>query len=185
MFTFRAPWAPYLREHNPLVNKRAPVPERAQVHRQGEVDLEAVYREQGDRLWRALVGFTGNWDIAAEAVSEAFAQALGRREQIRDPAAWVWKAAFRIATGELQRYRRSPPTPMAGSYRDPEPPTDLIKALSRLSRNQRGAVLLHHYAGYPVRDVARILGSTPTAVRVHLMRGRRRLRQLLEDHDDA
>jgi RNA polymerase sigma-70 factor (ECF subfamily) len=174
-----------VRRHNALVNKRARVAERAQVHRQGEVDLEAVYREQGDRLWRALVGFTGHGDMAAEAVSEAFAQALGRGEQIRDPVAWVWKAAFRIAAGELQRDQRSPAPLAAGSYRDPEPPTDLITALSRLSRNQRGAVLLHHYAGYPVREVARILGSTPAAVRVHLMRGRRRLRQLLEDHDDA
>jgi len=42
-------------------------------------------------------------------------------------------------------------------------------------------VVLHHAAGYPVNDVANLIGSTSPAVRVHLMRGRRRLRELLGD----
>jgi DNA-directed RNA polymerase specialized sigma24 family protein len=44
-------------------------------------------------------------------------------------------------------------------------------------------VVLHHGAGYPVREVAAIIGSTPAAVRVHLSRGRRRLRDLLGGDD--
>jgi RNA polymerase sigma-70 factor (ECF subfamily) len=59
-----------------------------------------------------------------------------------------------------------------------------MEALRVLPRKQRAAVVLHHGAGYPVRDVARIIGSTPAAVRVHLSRGRRRLRELLGGDDD-
>ena len=69
----------------------------------------------------------------------------------------------------------------AGSSLDPS--GSLIAALRMLSPKQRGSLVLHHYAGYPVRDVARILGSTSAAVRVHLSRGRRRLRALLENED--
>jgi RNA polymerase sigma-70 factor (ECF subfamily) len=58
-----------------------------------------------------------------------------------------------------------------------------MAALRQLSPMQRGALVLHYYAGYPVRDAARILGSTSAAVRVHLSRGRRRLRGLLEEDD--
>jgi RNA polymerase sigma-70 factor (ECF subfamily) len=167
------------------VSKRARVDERGQVHRQEHVDLEAVYREHGDRLWRALMAFTGDRGLADETVSEAFAQALRRGDQIRDPLRWVWRAAFRIAAGDLQRRRGLPLAPSGGSYEDPEPPTDLLRALAALSPKQRSSVLLHHYAGYPVNDVARIIGSTSAAVRVHLLRGRRKLRQLLEEQDDA
>jgi RNA polymerase sigma-70 factor (ECF subfamily) len=147
-------------------------------------DLEAIYRRDGGRLWRALVGFAGDPELASDAVAEAFAQALRREERLRDPAAWVWRASFRIAAGELKRRGRAQSDEAEASYQDPEPPTDLLRALASLSRNQRGAVVLHHYAGYPVREVARLLGSTSAAVRVHLMRGRRRLRELLEERED-
>jgi RNA polymerase sigma-70 factor, ECF subfamily len=56
-----------------------------------------------------------------------------------------------------------------------------VEALSRLSRMQRGAVVLYHLVGYPVKETAAILGSTPAAVKVHLSRGRRRLRAILEE----
>lgn len=72
-----------------------------------------------------------------------------------------------------------------GSYEMEVPARDLIVALCALSERQRASVVLHDGAGYPAREVARILGSTEAAVRVHLMRGRRRLRVLLEDDDDA
>ena len=70
-----------------------------------------------------------------------------------------------------------------GSYEIEEPARELISALRKLSPKQRSAVVLHHGAGYPLREVAAILCSTTGAVKVHLARGRRRLRQLLEDDD--
>lgn len=63
----------------------------------------------------------------------------------------------------------------------PHEASELFDALRRLSPNQRAAVVLHHYAGYPVKDIASMIGSTPPAVRVHLSVGRKRLRTLLEE----
>ena len=40
--------------------------------------LEALYRDDGDRLWRALLVFAGDPEVASDAVAEAFAQALRR-----------------------------------------------------------------------------------------------------------
>ena len=57
-----------------------------------------------------------------------------------------------------------------------EPADELIGALSRLSPKQRACLVLHHYAGYPVKEVAAIVGSTTAAVKVHLSQGRKRLR---------
>jgi RNA polymerase sigma factor (sigma-70 family) len=71
------------------------------------------------------------------------------------------------------------------SYEMEEPARDLVVALGSLSERQRAAVVLHDAAGYPAREVARIVGSTEAAVRVHGMRGRRRLRELLREDDDA
>ncbi len=145
-------------------------------------DLERLYREEGARLWWALLAYSGDREIASDAAAEAFAQALARGDALHSPLGWVWKVAFRVAAGELKRRGR-----MSGLVErayDPPEPSDLIAALAKLSQRQRAAVILHHYAGYPLKEVAAILGSTKATVSVHLTRGRRRLRELLEDEDD-
>jgi DNA-directed RNA polymerase specialized sigma24 family protein len=66
---------------------------------------------------------------------------------------------------------------------DPEPLVDVLRALAELTMHQRTAVVLADYAGYPHAEIAKILGSTTAAVAVHVYRGRRRLRSLLEVND--
>ena len=147
--------------------------------------VERLYEEHSARLWRSLVLFSGDREIASDAVSEAFVQLLGRGSAVRDPARWIWRAGFRIAAGLLKE--RGGSTPMIvepeRAYEVPDPLPAIVEGLRRLSPKQRSSVVLHHYAGYPLADVARIIGSTTAAVGVHLHRGRNRLRQLLEDDD--
>ncbi len=135
-------------------------------------------------MWRALTAYTGSRDMAQDAVAEAFAQAIARGEEIRSPERWVWKAAYRIAAGELKRRGTFsdfvPDSPVAAD----EAAWEIRAALAELSPMQRAAVVLHYYAGYPASDTAEITGSTTAAVWVHLSRGRRRLVRLLEENDD-
>jgi RNA polymerase sigma-70 factor (ECF subfamily) len=143
-------------------------------------DLESVYRSDGRRLWCSLVAFCGDRDVADEAVAEAYAQALRRGGELRHPDRWVWKAAFRIAAGDLQRRRRSRPLQDRVVVHNPEPAWDLIDALGRLSERQRACLILHYYVGFSSIEIARLTDSTPPAVRMHLSRGRRRLGSILE-----
>jgi RNA polymerase sigma-70 factor (ECF subfamily) len=152
--------------------------------------VEDLYREEGARLWRAVVAYTGDREVANDAVAEAFAQALRRGKAVRRPLPWIWRAAFRIAAGELAGRARFADVEATGDVAQPsehggfdDPSGALMAALRQLSPMQRGALVLHYYGGYSVRDSARILGSTSAAVRVHLSRGRRRLRALLEEDD--
>jgi RNA polymerase sigma-70 factor (ECF subfamily) len=146
-------------------------------------EVERLYRDHGARLWHALLGFCGDPEVASDALAEAFAQALRRGEAIREPLAWIWRAAFRIARGELKERSRHGVASHEESYEMEEPAVELIGALRKLSSRQRAAVVLHHLADYAVKEVATMLGTTSSAVRVHLTRGRRRLRALLEETD--
>jgi RNA polymerase sigma-70 factor (ECF subfamily) len=146
----------------------------------------AVYDEVHARLWRSVLAWSGSADVADDATAEAFAQLLRRGDGVRDPAAWVWRAAFRIAGGEMARRRRdasSRPVPEVGRTL-PEPALDLIAALRTLSEQQRACVALAYIADLPATEVARTLGTTAAVVRVQLMRARRRLRDLLGDEED-
>lgn len=145
--------------------------------------IELVYREQGARMWRAVFLASGSREVADDAVAEAFAQALRRGGALRDPAAWVWRVAFRVAAGELKERGR------VDAFRDdpvegmPDPFIDLWRALARLPRKQRASIVLADYAGWSHREIAKALDSSVSAVGVHVHRARKHLRGLLEDED--
>ena len=146
-------------------------------------ELERLYRDQRDRMWRAVFAFAGDPEVASDAVAEAFAQALKRGEAIRSPERWLWRTIFRIAAGELQQRRRRAPERIEATYEMDDLARDLVVALARLSQRQREAVILHHAVGYQAKEIARITGSTTPAVHVQLSRARKRLRELLETDD--
>jgi RNA polymerase sigma-70 factor, ECF subfamily len=144
-----------------------------------------VYQTEHKKLWRSLVGFSGSRELADDAVSEAFAQLIVRGDAIRDPRAWVWKVAFQIAAGELQRRGKGIPPGSERSYDMPEPLFDVLRALTHLGPKQRLAVVLHDYADRPTQEIAGILGVTRATVHAHLSQGRAKLRKQLEVHDDV
>jgi RNA polymerase sigma factor (sigma-70 family) len=146
--------------------------------------VERVYREDGARLWRAMLAFTGDPDTASDVVAEAFAQLLHRGDAVRSPQRWVWRAAFRIAAGELKRRRVRPPTPVETVDAPGEGIIDVLDALQKLPRKQRAAVVLRHSLGYTPREIAAILEVAPPTARVHIARGLKRLRTLLKEADD-
>lgn len=143
--------------------------------------VDALYRKDADRLWRAVLAFAGDPEIASDAVAEAYAQLIRRGLGVRDPAAWTWRAAFKIAAGSLKARPRPPDAVPTLTYVDAYVDADLLSALRQLPESQRAAVILHYYADLPVREIARRLDSSSLAVRANLSRGRRRLRQLLGD----
>jgi RNA polymerase sigma factor (sigma-70 family) len=147
------------------------------------VGAEELYRSEHQRLWRSVLLYSGDPEIASDAVAEAFAQLLRRGGQVRSPKPWVWRATFRIARGELKR--RSVNTARPDDIAPPAPPEDIrvATALLSLSPRQRSSIVLHYFAGYTYKEVAEIIGSTAAAVSVHMTRGRRRLRSALEEDD--
>lgn len=135
-----------------------------------ESPIESAFRREAPRLWRSLLLTTGSREVADDAVSEAFAQALRRGDELRDPAAWVWRAAFRIARGEMKRQQGVDTFSRDIRQEAPESLVDVFRALAQLSLHQRTAVVLADYAGHSQRHIAQVLGSSVSAVGVHLHR---------------
>jgi len=148
------------------------------------VDYEQVFRDAAPGLWRTIYAFAaGRRAVADDAVAEAFARALERAGQIRDPVPWLYRTAFRLAAEDLRRERREPELEPDQAAASAAGLAALVPALRQLSAAQRAAIVLHYEADLPVREVARRMGTSAGAVKVHLLRGRRRLRELLGDEE--
>jgi RNA polymerase sigma factor (sigma-70 family) len=161
--------------------------------------LRDAYDRTHPRLWRALRAWSGSGDVADEAAAEAFAQAARRIDALRDVDAWVWRAGFRIAAGELHRRGRRP-VPSGDAIEQlreraelrsvdadsdlPAIAIDLVRSLRQLTEQQRACVVLRDVAGLSAAEIAAVLQTTAGTVRVQLFRSRRALRHLLEADDD-
>jgi RNA polymerase sigma-70 factor (ECF subfamily) len=70
--------------------------------------VEAVFHEESGRIIATLIGFCGSFDLAEEAMQEAFTSALAAwplRGIPRNPAAWITAAAHRKLIDRSRRER--------------------------------------------------------------------------------
>jgi RNA polymerase sigma-70 factor (ECF subfamily) len=150
-----------------------------------------AYRAYYRPLVATVYAATGDYSEATDTVQEAFAVALDRPRQfmeVSDPRAWLRAVALNIAR---QRYRRRvifhrlvrlgrvavPPDIVPGLSAEQ---VDVVRALRKLSRPVREAIVLHHMLDLPVAAVAEELGVPEGTVKARLFRGRAQLGRLLE-----
>ena len=132
-------------------------------------------------------------DLAAaqDVVQEAFCRALARWKQLRgydDPAAWVRRVAWNLATSRWRRARVA--NLHARRHREEyvaEPSPDrvaLARALATLPVQQRRAVILHYLADLPINEIAQQEGVAEGTVKSWLHRGRAALAAQLAENGD-
>ena len=148
------------------------------------VDLGAVFDAQAPGLYRTILAFTGGrGDLAEDAVAEAFARAAARPGELDNTVAWLYRVAFNVATDELRRERRGRDAAVMMPTPSPSEVSELMEALRKLPPRQRAAIVLFHVSDLPVAEVATRMGIAQPTVRVHLVRARRRLAELLGDDE--
>ncbi len=137
------------------------------------------------RIARSILRDDG---LAEDAAQEACAIVYCTVTRLRSAFAFrVW--FYRIAVREAMRLDRK--RALASAFTDElvavADPGDSIerldvhRALGRLSRAQRAAVVLHYYAEMNSREIAAVLRVPDSTVRFHLVRARRKLEALLGD----
>jgi RNA polymerase sigma factor (sigma-70 family) len=146
--------------------------------------VEAVYRAVHPRLWRSLLAYTADADVASDAEAEAFAQVIRRGDAIDDVESWVWRSAFRIAAGLLASRSSG-----LGAV-DVRVPTshsmaEFLGLLSNLSPQQRACVALRYVGAYTPSEIGDLLGTSAGTVRVQLNRAHTTLRSSLTEAEHA
>ncbi len=108
---------------------------------------------------------------------------------LREDAAlrtWLLRIATRHALSRRRRHRPTQPLealpPIRARSAD-QPSLDrmiVAEAMSDLPPQMRAAVVLRHFVGLSVPEVAQVMGKSVNTVKTHLRQGLRRLRSALE-----
>jgi RNA polymerase sigma-70 factor (ECF subfamily) len=140
-----------------------------------------MWSSYGGQVWRAMFAASaGRRDLADDVTAEAFARLITYQRTVNDPLAWLFRTAYRLLNEELRRERQTGAPELESAAVAGEMSPELTTALAALDPNQRLCVFLHYYADLPIGEVARLTGSTQTAVKVRLHRARQKLRATLE-----
>ena len=130
-------------------------------------------------------------DTAHEIAAEAFARLLGRWSRLENPQSYLYMIATNLVRDHWRktgRERKALQAVQAGAPSDPsyQPAQDVHvrELLQALPDRLRSPFLLHYYAGFPVREVATLLGRPEGTIKADLFQARARLRAALGDTDD-
>jgi RNA polymerase sigma-70 factor (ECF subfamily) len=157
-------------------------------------DFDAFYAATQRRIVSHVYGMTGSLHEAEDCVQEAYARAWQRwatiSTEVGNPEAWVRTVAVRLAVSSwrkavnrLKAHRREhQPTEVAGMTPDH---IAVIAALRKISAEQRIAIVLYHYAGLSIEEIAAETRTAPSTVKARLARGRRALAPHLTEFADA
>jgi RNA polymerase sigma-70 factor (ECF subfamily) len=152
---------------------------------EGEAAVERLVQEGYARLVRAVALACGSPAAAEEAVLEALARAWERAAggtEFEHLEGWVLTVALNGTRRSWRRAQRHTPLSDLDGASTPEPDpalVDLRTAVAALPRRQREAVVLHYYLGFPVDQVAAVVGTAPGTVKNALFRARRTLGRAL------
>jgi RNA polymerase sigma factor (sigma-70 family) len=112
---------------------------------------------------------------AEDIAQEAFVRVLVRWRSVRDPAAYVFRTAFRLHGRQRHRaalvavlIRRQRPVDAPPSDGSVVRRAEVDEVLAQLTQRQRECAVLRFYVGFSTDEVANLLRIRPATVRVHL-----------------
>jgi RNA polymerase sigma-70 factor (ECF subfamily) len=178
-------------------------PDAALVQRAASGDQQAfsaLYTRYQRAIYGVIRQMTGDEDVAADLTQEAFVRAWRALPRLRETEAfggWIRTIATNLVRDRARRQR--PEVSMTGATEDDERDFDapdlspsvedqlaqsqqrqlIQQAVLRLPEPQRIVVIMHHFEGVPVADIARELGVPLGTVLSRLARGREALRRRL------
>jgi RNA polymerase sigma-70 factor, ECF subfamily len=163
--------------------------------------LDALVERHAPRVQRLAIQVVGDLEEARDAAQESLVKLCTRLRQFRGDAqfaTWLHRLVVNTCRDRLarQRVRQTEQLEVeerpAGEDSDPsraamlaEARRDLAEALSRLSANQRVAVVLRDVGGLTYEEIARVARMPVGTAKCYVHRARARLRARLEETVEA
>jgi RNA polymerase sigma factor (sigma-70 family) len=166
------------------------------VHPSDCTEVQDLFRRDGRRVFASLVRLLGSFDLAEEALQNAFVAATEQwpRSGIpRNPVAWLISAGRFKAIDQLRRQRRMAPwsevAEQVGAMADPGPAPDEREAVEddrlrliftcchpSLSEEACVALTLREVCGLTTEAIAHACLITPTTLAQRIVRAKAKIR---------
>jgi RNA polymerase sigma-70 factor (ECF subfamily) len=139
----------------------------------GVPDFDAFFRNEYERLARALLILTGSKAQAEDLAQDAFLRVFERWDRVGtmdSPVGYLYRTALNLNRKRLRRSallarRSSEPQPASDPLGQSDTKLDMLRALQMLPRPLREAVVLVKWYGMTSEQAAAVLGVQAVSVR--------------------
>lgn len=144
------------------------------------------YEKQFRYVWNLCIAFLKNVEDTEDAVQEVFMRLLDSELPFADEGqirAWLIVTAKNVCRDELRRARRRE-VPLYDVQTRAVPPPEIDETLTlvrSLPLRYRTPIYLFYYEGYSTAQIAALLSRKESTVRSDLRRGRKKLKEILEE----
>ena len=142
--------------------------------------IETVIRTYGNTLYRLCFVMLGNESDAEDAVQEAFIKYLQKAPQFENSdheKAWLITVAINQCR-DILRFRNRHPQINSEYLQELSAcssDSGILEALMTLPEKFRLVLALYYVEEYRIDEIARMIGKTPSAVKMRLQKGRKLL----------
>ena len=144
------------------------------------VDVEKLYDEYADLLYRIALSHVGNREDAMDAVQDVFVKYVTLKKKMTDNdyrKSWFIRVTINRCYDLLRRRSVRDYTPLddvgeiavSDEY---DLPRNINTMLECVSEKYRTVLVLHYIEGFSIEEIAKIFNVTPSAVKMRLMRAR-------------
>lgn len=152
-----------------------------------ENDLKKAIENYRPMLLRLAYSCTGNHSDSEDIVQDAFVKLYLCRKGFPsddDMKAWLIRVTVNMCKNHVKSWRVGKRSEFPDNITDQKSfyeETVIIEALNKLKPIYRAVIYLYYYEGFSVAEIGHNLKISTTSVTTRLQRGRRALRDILEE----
>lgn len=140
-------------------------------------DVERVVHTYGNMLFRVCLITLGNASDAEDVIQETMITYLQKKSEFKDAEhekAWLITVASNKCK-DLLRFRARHPMidlEQIQEFAAEDSDSGILEALMTLPEKFRIVLILYYVEEYHIEDIAKVIGKTPSAVKMRLQKGR-------------
>lgn len=147
-----------------------------------EEDIQRAVFKYSNMLFKICLVSLGNEHDAKDAVQDTFYQYIRKRTEFENEEhekAWLIRVATNICKNMLRFKFMHPKIDIDAlyDYSESEEDGEILEDLMLIPYKFKTVMILHYVEGYKVNEIAKVIGKTPSAVKMRLKKGRKLLKQ--------
>ncbi|WP_088227069.1 sigma-70 family RNA polymerase sigma factor [Desulfosporosinus sp. FKB] len=147
------------------------------------------YKLYGDMVFKIAMVHLGNKDDAEEIMQEAFYKLLFKSPTFNNDGhekAWLIKVTVNLCRDTLRSvwHKRVIKMEEIDNYYDDPADFNILKEIISLPMKYKSVIYLFYFEDYSIKQIAQILNSKESAIKMRLQRGRQLLKIELEGNEN-
>lgn len=147
-----------------------------------EEDIERIVLKYSNMLFKICLVSLRNEHDAKDVVQDTFYQYIRKEIEFKNEdheKAWLIRVATNICKNMLRFKFMHPKVDIEVlyDYSESEENSEILEDLILIPYKFKIVMILHYVEGYKVDEIAKIIGKTPSAVKMRLQKGRKLLKQ--------